>query len=240
LKWRARSRQGSGKRSSARHFAMAVVLEEVLPKDFEPSPEEVAEYAEWLGMDLTKDFDFLWIAREGLKAPLPPAWKACESNGDIFFFNFCTGQSEWDHPSDMDCRQMYLHAKESRDAPVRVVTIHGSLDDELSTLTVRCCGSFTGEQFSTVEVKSTIKLGVCRSELANQLGVSKSKLMIMVPDGRLLAQEDNDSSSLATVLGLACQDSDHEQVDVTQDEQSSELGSPDLMKWHSPPGLQLC
>lgn len=212
---------------------MAVVLEEVLAKDYEPSPDEVVEYAEWLGMDLTKDVDFLWIAREGLKAPLPPAWKACESDGEIFFFNFRTGQSEWDHPSDMYCRKMYHRAKAERDAPVRVVTIHGSLDDGLGTLTVSCCGSFTGEQLVTVELKSTIKLGSFWSELAKQLGVSKSKLMIMIPDGKLLTQEDDDSSRLATVLGIACEGSDDEEVEVAQEEQSLELRSPSL-------GLRLC
>merc|ERR1719162_28132 len=110
-------------------------------------------------MDLTQDLDFLYIAREGLKAPLPAEWKACQSDGDIFFFNFNTGESEWDHPSDFHCRTMYQRAKEERDEPVRVVTIHGSLDEELGTLTARCCGSFTGEQLVELELKSTITLG---------------------------------------------------------------------------------
>ena len=36
---------------------------------------EVIDYAEWLGMDIEADEDLLWIAREGLKAPLPEHWK---------------------------------------------------------------------------------------------------------------------------------------------------------------------
>lgn len=37
---------------------------------------EVLEYAKFLSMDPVKDKEFLWIAREGLKAPLPEHWKA--------------------------------------------------------------------------------------------------------------------------------------------------------------------
>ena len=31
---------------------------------------EMIDYAKWLGMDLEKEKDLMWIAREGLKAPL--------------------------------------------------------------------------------------------------------------------------------------------------------------------------
>ena len=40
-------------------------------------------------------------AREALKAPLPEHWKPCKSNdGEIYYFNFATGESVWDHPCD--------------------------------------------------------------------------------------------------------------------------------------------
>ena len=35
--------------------------------------------AQWLGMDIEEDKHLLWIAEEGLKAPLPPSWKPCHS-----------------------------------------------------------------------------------------------------------------------------------------------------------------
>ena len=44
-----------------------VVLEEEIDPLYEPSGNEVIEYAEWLGMDPHFDKDLLWIAREGLK-----------------------------------------------------------------------------------------------------------------------------------------------------------------------------
>jgi centrosomal protein CEP164 len=36
---------------------------------------EILEYAQWLGMDVQREPDLVWIAREGLKAPLPEHWK---------------------------------------------------------------------------------------------------------------------------------------------------------------------
>jgi hypothetical protein len=36
---------------------------------------EILEYAKWLGMDANKEKELLWLAREGLKAPLPKDWK---------------------------------------------------------------------------------------------------------------------------------------------------------------------
>jgi len=52
-------------------------------------------------MDIEKDCEFLYLAREGLKAALPPNWKACKTtNGEIYYFNFDTGDSIWDHPLD--------------------------------------------------------------------------------------------------------------------------------------------
>lgn len=69
------------------------MLEEEVDKDYEPTELEVFEYAQWLGMDVEQERvrsgstdtfdgksascaqDLLWIAREGLKAPLPSSWK---------------------------------------------------------------------------------------------------------------------------------------------------------------------
>jgi len=181
---------------------MAVVLEEVVDDAYDPSQEEMCRYAEWLGMDLNQDQGLLWIARDGLKALLPLAWKACQAeDGDIFYHNFTTGESTWDHPSDEHHKRMYRRAKTRRDAPVRVVTIHGSLDERCDTLTVRCCGSLSGEQLVVLNPKSASKLKSFRSELAKQLEASKRRLRIMVSDGRVLT-EDDDTSTLATVLGL--------------------------------------
>ncbi len=82
-------------------MADSVILEEDLDEDYEPTQEEIDEYAKWLGMNIPDDNDLLWIATEALKAPLPENWKPCKTDdADIYYFNFQTGESTWDHPCD--------------------------------------------------------------------------------------------------------------------------------------------
>ncbi|CBJ28073.1 conserved unknown protein [Ectocarpus siliculosus] len=44
-------------------------------------------------MELQDDLDLFWIAKEGLKAPLPENWKPCKTvdTDEIYYFNFATG-----------------------------------------------------------------------------------------------------------------------------------------------------
>ena len=51
---------------TASEAADSVVLEEEIDPNYVPSEAEVLEYATWLGMDLEKDTDLYWIAREGI------------------------------------------------------------------------------------------------------------------------------------------------------------------------------
>ena len=39
-------------------------------------PAEIADYAQWLGLDLETEQELVWICRDGLKAKLPSDWKA--------------------------------------------------------------------------------------------------------------------------------------------------------------------
>lgn len=88
---------------------------------------EVLEYAEWLGIDPEGEKvrevgglrlntvpvlpfmhmtswciqELLWISRHGLVAKLPAYWKPCQNeNGQLYYFNFESGQSVWEHPCD--------------------------------------------------------------------------------------------------------------------------------------------
>ena len=67
----------------------SIILEEEIDPNYEPTQDEVIEYAKWLGMDLEADKSLLWIAREGLKAPLPENWKPCKTTDteEIYYFN---------------------------------------------------------------------------------------------------------------------------------------------------------
>lgn len=49
------------------------------------------EYARFLGMDTNADQDLLYIAEEGLRAPVPAPWKIVDANDEIFYQNDETG-----------------------------------------------------------------------------------------------------------------------------------------------------
>ena len=69
------------------------VLEEEIDENYEPTEAEIVEHAKKLGMDLEADKELFWVAREGLRAPLPPDWKPCKSpDGEIYYFNFSNGE----------------------------------------------------------------------------------------------------------------------------------------------------
>ena len=95
-------RQARGLTHQVAMASDSIVLEEEIDPNYEPSEKEVIEYAKWLGMDLEEDRDLMWIAREGLKAPLPERWKPCKTldTKEIYYFNFANGESTWDHPCD--------------------------------------------------------------------------------------------------------------------------------------------
>ena len=73
---------------------------------------EIIGYAEFLGMDLKEDADLLYIAEEGLKAPVPEPWKAFSNDKDeIYYTNSVTGQMIQDHPLDEVYRKKFQEAK---------------------------------------------------------------------------------------------------------------------------------
>ena len=97
------------------------VLAERPADDFEPTEEEVKNYAEWLGLDPKEDTDLMYLAKEGLKAPLKDGWKPCtNSDNEIFYFNFLTGQTSWTHPADEAYRTMVQEKKRARGQAVGV------------------------------------------------------------------------------------------------------------------------
>lgn len=62
---------------------------------------EVQQYAEFLGLELPQDRKYLPIVKEGLVAPLPPFWEACETkNGELLFRNRRTRQITEENPLD--------------------------------------------------------------------------------------------------------------------------------------------
>ncbi|EKF28634.1 hypothetical protein MOQ_007612 [Trypanosoma cruzi marinkellei] len=80
---------------------VSIVLPDTCDLNNEPTREELLDYANWLGIDAEKEPHLMWIARQGLRTPLPAEWKACRTGeGDVYYFNFLTGESSWEHPMD--------------------------------------------------------------------------------------------------------------------------------------------
>jgi hypothetical protein len=179
---------------------MAIVLTYDID-GYEPSEQEVKEYAEWLGMDMEDDASLVWIARDGLKAQVPKPWRPCQStDGDIFYFNFQTGESSWDHPCDEHYRAMYLRAKAERDTPTRVVTVRGSCAVGGMPI-VRCVGSLAGDELAVLRFKPRVTVNGLRCALARRLKIKSWSLRLVLEDGTMLAKED-DGALLISKLGL--------------------------------------
>ncbi|XP_071327593.1 centrosomal protein of 164 kDa-like isoform X2 [Trachinotus anak] len=90
-----------------------LILEEDYDENYIPSEQEIKEYAREIGIDPDSEAELLWLAREGIVAPLPAEWKPCQDvTGDIYYFNFSTGQSTWDHPCDDHYRRLVAQERE--------------------------------------------------------------------------------------------------------------------------------
>lgn len=106
-----------------------MILNEEIDEDYEPNEDELMEYAKFLGMEFPEDDEYLYIAREGLKAPLPEPWKPCQTKGgDIYFFNFDSGESVWEHPCDTYYKDLFTEAKSKKKVAVKKPPLQESKD----------------------------------------------------------------------------------------------------------------
>ncbi|XP_038179834.1 centrosomal protein of 164 kDa isoform X2 [Arvicola amphibius] len=95
-----------------------LILEEDSDETYVPSEQEILDFARVIGIDPLKEPELMWLAREGIEAPLPKGWKPCQNiTGDIYYFNFNTGQSIWDHPCDEHYRKLVIQEREKWLAP---------------------------------------------------------------------------------------------------------------------------
>ncbi|XP_067676754.1 centrosomal protein of 164 kDa-like isoform X2 [Haliotis asinina] len=89
-----------------------VILEEDYDENYEPTEPEIHEYAQIIGLDPNVEPHLMWIAKEGINAPLPENWKPCQDpEKNIYYFNFATGESIWDHPCDEFYRAMVVEER---------------------------------------------------------------------------------------------------------------------------------
>ena len=61
-----------------------------------------------------------------LKAPLPKNWKPCKTKDteDIYYFNFSSGESTWDHPCDGYYKSLYEEEKKKKEIAMKVDPIY--------------------------------------------------------------------------------------------------------------------
>ena len=52
-----------------------LVLEEDSDETYVPSEQEILDFARVIGIDPIKEPELMWLAREGIEAPLPKGWK---------------------------------------------------------------------------------------------------------------------------------------------------------------------
>ncbi|KAG5503856.1 hypothetical protein JIQ42_07374 [Leishmania sp. Namibia] len=95
---------------------VSTILPSNYGQDYEASEGELEEYAEYIGIDPAKEPELMWIAKEGLRAALPDGWRACQTeDNEVYYFNFQTGESLWDHPMDEHYKSQVLSERAKRE-----------------------------------------------------------------------------------------------------------------------------
>jgi hypothetical protein len=107
----ARSQPGGGSPHAAAHAAARQGPgQEAEP---EPEPEQPAlwAFARYLGMDVRRDRELLWIAQQAMTAELPPGWREhTTEEGEVYFALTEDGTrslSQWEHPTEAHFRRLY-------------------------------------------------------------------------------------------------------------------------------------
>ena len=67
----------------------------------------------------------MWIAKQGVKAPLPRGWKAIHDleQNELYYFNFDTGESIWDHPCDNDFKELVIEQRLIRAIFINIISL---------------------------------------------------------------------------------------------------------------------
>jgi len=166
-----------------------ILLEEEIDENHVPTEEELLECAEWLGMDMDLDADYLWIARQFITAPMPKPWRAYRSREDneVFYFNGESGESTWNHPCDEYHRQLF-QAEKSRNAPVKVVTVSCTDTGDGSVSAV--CTSLAGTCLAVVRCEAEQDFAGLRSVLAEELHLSVGSIRFVLPSA--IAPDDEE------------------------------------------------
>ncbi|CAH8587630.1 unnamed protein product [Schistosoma intercalatum] len=112
----------------------AVLLEESVFD--EPTEDEVMLYAESLGIDVEKEQDLLYIAKEGISAHLPTGWQVLkDENNQIFYYDSASGISLWEHPLDRHFRDCVAKARQKKQDAIDTTSSSGKIPHDKSVET---------------------------------------------------------------------------------------------------------
>uniref|UniRef100_A0A182QSW4 WW domain-containing protein n=1 Tax=Anopheles farauti TaxID=69004 RepID=A0A182QSW4_9DIPT len=89
--------------------------EEIFYSTYEPTKEEIIEYAVKIGIDPDKEANLTYLARQGLLHPLPENWKPCYSKQvkAYYYYDRITKKSQWEHPIDVLYRTKVIEARKA-------------------------------------------------------------------------------------------------------------------------------
>lgn len=60
---------------------------------------EINAFAIKIGIKLTEEPELLYLAREGVREPLPDGWNCATSTQPVYYYNKDTGETSWEHPN---------------------------------------------------------------------------------------------------------------------------------------------
>ena len=172
--------------------SIVILNEDVL--EHTATEEEVRSFASKIGMQFPEDEEFLSIARAGVRARLPDEWKPCQVSGesDMFYFNFSTGQSQWEHP----CIQIHKDKFAAAKAAANVATAK-----PLSDITPSCSGN--GNSNVNINAGNASTLKVTKTRVVDNGGASPMTATVpVVPVEVVNAEvvaESNDAAISAAV-----------------------------------------
>jgi centrosomal protein CEP164 len=216
---------------------------EVLPHDSlelrEYSESEVLRYGKHLGIDIDVDTDLLWIARSGLKEPVPEPWLLCRrvDRPHLFFHNPITHLSTWQHPHDHKFKKLVADTLAQRITVVAALSVETSANPFKRAVTI-IATKLSGDRVTTsVSCPGVVHMERVRAELERELQLpSTAVARFVLPDGGLLTHA-HDGQTVSAVFGLrkssnfALPKFKHERAeDGACDEPSSapELAKPEL------------
>jgi len=133
---------------------------------------EINRYAIHLGMNPEEDGELLYIARKGLKAPIPAPWRACQTkDNQIYYFNFETEESQWEHPCDQDFRKEYQLKKEELAKKILEKENEGQTSEDKLSFSIHS-NNQSQKEFALADM--TVSLGL-NSQAQSNIGGSSNR-----------------------------------------------------------------